>query len=155
MESLVVMLNITNDFHSIGKGIYDRRFSYLWTKHYPLKYVTNFSYGLIKLIEKHNACCILLWRSQRLLYLYQNHYTIVAFLIENRNACCIFCLKITTLATSFWRSLHLLHFCMKIATLAVFVSKITTLATSFLVFIFPCRYLDIIRCITTREIRRA
>ena len=67
---------ITNDFHSIEKGIYDRHFSHLWIKHYPLKFVTNFSHGSMKLIEKHNACCIL---------------------FENHNACCI-CLKITTLA---------------------------------------------------------
>ena len=66
-------------------------FSYLCTKHYPLKYVTNFSYGLVKLIEKFNAFCILLWRSQRLLNLNQKslHWLHFSDFPENHKACCI------------------------------------------------------------------
>ena len=148
-------------FHLIGKGYTIDVFISLY-KHYPLKYVTNFLVRIKNWLknstlsafcfEDLNACWI--WikitalvaffrfsrESQGLLYLYQNHYTIVAFLIENFNACYIFCLKISTLAPSFWRSLHLFQKSQRFLRLSrVYLS---------------CRYVDIIRCITTREIRR-
>ena len=104
-------------------------FSYLCTKHYPLKYVTNFSYGLKKLIGNHNAFCILLWRSQRLLNLNQNHCTgcifqifqritrLAVFVSKSLHNCCIFD----------WKSQRLLHLLFENHNACYIFLKITAL----------------------------